>query len=194
MKNKIKTFFRKYWIVLSLIAAAIIIVGYFVNIIVFENKKDVLNILVLSSDINIEAMEEELYSLIEVNDDEEIVIKYMDSNGEADQAIILTWLRSRTVDVVIGEEDSIDFYARNGCLADMEELGIETDESDYYNAVDEYSSEGEIIGTGEQTLFGKYVKPITGLENMEKPIVAMAVNALNTENGMRILSYYMEIK
>lgn len=194
MKNKIKTFFRKYWIVLSLIAAAIIIVGYFVNIIVFENKKDVLNILVLSSDINIEAMEEELYSLIEVNDDEEIVIKYMDSNGEADQAIILTWLRSRTVDVVIGEEDGIDFYARNGCLVDMKELGIETDESDYYNAVDEYSSEGQIIGTGEQTLFGKYVNPITGLENMEKPIVAMAVNALNTENGMRILRYYMEIK
>lgn len=194
MKNKIKIFFRKYWIVLSLIAAAIIIVGYFVNIIVFENKKDVLNILVLSSDINIEAMEEELYSLVEVNDDEEIVIKYMDSNGEADQAIVLTWLRSRTVDMVVGEEDSIDFYARNGCLVDMKELGIETDESDYYNAVVEYSSEGEIIGTGEQTLFGKYVNPITGLENMEKPIVAMAVNALNTENGMRILRHYMEIK
>lgn len=194
MKDKVKAFFRKYGITIAVIAIIIGIICYFVNIIVFENKKDVLNVLVLSSNIDIEQIEKPLYELIPVQDDEEIVIKYMDSTAEAEQAIILTWIRSRTVDVVIGDEDSMAFYAQNGCFMNLEECGIESDERDYYNVINEYSSEGQIIDTSEKMMFGKRVKSIEGILEMKNPIVALAVNSQNLKKGLVVLDYYVEIK
>lgn len=194
MKNKVETFGRKYGIIIAVIIVVLFIIGYFAKIIVFDNKKDVLTVLVLSDNLDVEVMENDLYQILDIGEKEEVVIKYMNSTVETEQAIILTWIRSRTVDVVIGEKQSLEFYAQNGALMNLQEVGFEMDERAYIDAVNVYSSDGKLIGKGEEILYGKYAEKINGLSEMRNPIVSLTVNGLHRDEAILALNYYLGTK
>ena len=50
----------------------------------------------------------------------------------------------------------------------------------------EYDDEGNVVGTGEETCFGKYVQKEAGV-NIEHPVIATAVNAEHRENAEKVI-------
>lgn len=191
--SKIKKVWAKYGLYICLMCCMVGIAGYFVNLILFQNKKDILNVLVLSSQINSDALADEIEKVVEVDADEEISIKYMDTKGnEANRAIVLTWIRAKTVDIIISEKNQIEFFAENGCLKELKEG--KTEYCYYDNSIINYDSDGGIIGREEERHYGIYVDGISGVEFQTQPIVSLAVNLQNVDNARRVLDFYINQK
>lgn len=113
---KIIKLFKRHMLVIITILAVFAIAGYFVNVIFFENKKDVISVLVLETVADTEALEKEIGMVVEAGVKEEIHIQSIDFDLGANEAIATTWLRSGTIDVIIGREDQIAFYEEAGYL------------------------------------------------------------------------------
>lgn len=193
--KKLKKIWLKYGLYICLMCCLVGIVGYFVNIMFFQNKKDALNILVLNSQIESNALLAEIEEAVDVGTEEEIVIKYMDTSGnEANRAIVLTWIRAKTVDIIIGEQEQLDFFAKNGCLLEIEKEIIGLDERYYNNCIINYDSEGNIIGKEEEKHYGVYVDEVAGVDFQKNPIVSFAVNLKNRDYAMKVLDFYINQK
>ena len=125
-ERKIIRFFKRHITGIIAILVICIIAGYFVNVIFFENKKDVISVLVLKPLTDTEALEKEIGTVVEVDGKEEIHIQSIDFDWGANEAIATTWLRSGTIDVIIGREDQIAFYEEAGYLEETQraERGI----------------------------------------------------------------------
>lgn len=192
--EKIKKIWTKYGMYICLICCGIAIIGYFVNIMFFQNKKDILNVLVLNSQIDSELLLDELENVVKVNNGEEIIIKYMDTSGnEANRAIVLTWIRAKTVDIIIGEPEQVDFLAENGCLKEIEEQG--KPENLYYdNSIINYDSDGDIIGREEEKHYGIYVNEVAGVSFQTTPVISLAANFQNEENAINAFIFYINQK
>lgn len=113
---KIIKLFKRHMLVIITILAVFAIAGYFVNVIFFENKKDVISVLVLETVADTEVLEKEIGTVVEAGVKEEIHIQSIDFDLGANEAIATTWLRSGTIDVIIGREDQIAFYEEAGYL------------------------------------------------------------------------------
>ncbi|GEM_PF-6619453 len=194
MLRKIKKIWLQHGVVICVVCCLIGIVGYFVNIIVFQNHKDVVNVLVLSPEVDVKEMENDLKRVVEVGNNEEIAIKYLDINNEANQAIVLTWLRAKTVDVIISDEEKIGFFAENACLLELDGL-LDPASGEkgtyYYNGIVSYDSEGKIIGKEEDKVYGVHTEKINGIEGMSDPVAAIVANVQNKSNAVRILNHYI---
>ena len=123
---KIIKLFKRHMLVIITILAVFAIAGYFVNVIFFENKKDVISVLVLETVADTEVLEKEIGTVVEAGVKEEIHIQSIDFDLGANEAIATTWLRSGTIDVIIGREDQIAFYEEAGYLEETQraERGI----------------------------------------------------------------------
>ena len=113
---KIIKLFKRHMLVIITILAVFAIAGYFVNVIFVENKKDVISVLILETVADTEALEKEIGTVVEAGVKEEIHIQSIDFDLGANEAIATTWLRSGTIDVIIGREDQIAFYEEAGYL------------------------------------------------------------------------------
>ena len=123
---KIIKLFKRHMLVIITILAVFAIAGYFVNVIFVENKKDVISVLILETVADTEALEKEIGTVVEAGVKEEIHIQSIDFDLGANEAIATTWLRSGTIDVIIGREDQIAFYEEAGYLEETQraERGI----------------------------------------------------------------------
>ncbi|MBC5690327.1 hypothetical protein H8S37_15530 [Mediterraneibacter sp. NSJ-55] len=129
---KVIKFIRRHIAVIVSVLITLIIVGYFVNIMFVKNKKDAVSVLVLKPVMDTSALEHELSAMIEVGKGEEIHIQSIDFDVPANEAIATTWLRSGTIDIVIGREDQIEFYEAAGYLDEIQSVegdipGMEAD-------------------------------------------------------------------
>ena len=129
---KVVKFIGHHIVAIVSILITLIIVGYFVNIMFVKNKKDVVSVLVLKPVMDTSALEHELSSVVEVGKGEEIHIQSIDFDVAANEAIATTWLRSGTIDIVIGREDQIDFYEETGYVGEIQSVegnipGMEAD-------------------------------------------------------------------
>lgn len=194
--KKLKKLWVRYGLLICVICCLLGIAGYFFNIMFLQNKEAVLNVLVLSSQIDSNEIVNEIEKVIEVGPDEEIEVKYMDTSGnEANRAIILTWIRAKTVDLVIGEKEQLDFFLENGCLLEIDEELKELEESRYYKGcLVDYDSEGNVVGREEEKKYGIYVEQIAGADLIEVPVVSLAVNYVNKENALNALEFYINQK
>lgn len=77
-ERKIIRFFKRHITGIIAILVICIIAGYFVNVIFFENKKDVISVLVLKPLTDTEALEKEIGTVVEVDGKEEIHIQSID--------------------------------------------------------------------------------------------------------------------
>lgn len=116
---KVIKFIKRHIAAIVCILIVLIIVGYFVNIIFFQNKKDVVSVLVLKPVEDTEALEHEIAAVVEVGKREEIHIQSIDFDVAANEAIVTTWLRSGTIDIVIGRADQIAFYEAADYLGEI---------------------------------------------------------------------------
>lgn len=185
--SRILEFFRKHWGVLLAVLAAAVVVGYFVNLIFIQNREKVLSVVVLTALEDTEELEEELAGIVEPDSDERIVIQSIDGENEINIPVISTWIRAGSADVIIGSEKAMDLLAKNGYLKELEPDGGENAaDTDYMCGLAEYDDEGNVVGTGEETCFGKYVQKEAGV-NIEHPVIATAVNAEHRENAEKVI-------
>lgn len=192
MKNTRKLL-RRYIIVICIILFTSIIIFYFFNIVVFQNKKKALNILVLSSQIDEYEIKNKLEDVLNLSEDEEVTIKYMDISNEINRAIVLTWIRARTVDLMISGNKQLDFFAENAFLMDMKndiQLKGDNGRKYYYNYIATYDSEGNKINRGEKTEYGIFVKRIMGIDSIDEPILSVVTNCNNKENTVIAIDYF----
>mgnify|MGYP003297787572 CR=1 FL=1 len=192
--KKIRKIWSKYGLYICLVCCMVGIIGYFANIMFFQNEKDILNVLVLTSKMDSDLLLEEIEEAVKVDVGEEILIKYMDTSGnEANRAIILTWIRAKTVDIIIGEEEQIDFFAENGCLKEIEEQDI-SGKSYYDSSVIKYDSDGDVIGREDKKHYGIYINRVAGVRFQTMPVISLAVNFQNKENAINVFELYINQK
>lgn len=189
---------KKYWLWICLVCVLAGIAGYFVNIMVIKNKEEMISVLVLSAKANEAALEREITRQFPISEGEEVVIQVMDPSVEANYGIVLTWLRARTVDVLIGETDVLKRYAQSGCLADWSELGVVKEEEikrkdeAFLCGLAEYDNEGGILRMGEEQCFGwRSSGEVAEACGLKQPVVSVALNAPHKEaalNATRLLT------
>lgn len=182
-------FFRRHSVVIAAALVAVLIAAYFVNIIFFENKKVAVSVLVLTPVSDVRALEEEILKIIDIEADEEIGIQFIDTGVIANQAIATTWIRAKTVDVIIGDREQIKLYAQAGYLKDLKEIeeeGVKDVGEDYMSGLAEYDNEGKVVSLGEEKCFGKYTGEIAGI-NIKHPVIALAANVTNQKNAVKML-------
>ena len=75
---KVIKFIRRHIGAIACVLIVLTIVGYFVNIMFFQNKKDVVSVLVLKPVEDAEALEREIAAVVEVGKREEIHIQSID--------------------------------------------------------------------------------------------------------------------
>lgn len=189
---------KKYWLWICLVCVLAGIAGYFVNIMVIKNKEEMISVLVLSAKANEAALEREITRQFPISEGEEVVIQVMDPSVEANYGIVLTWLRARTVDVLIGETDALKRYAQSGCLADWSELEVVKEEEikrkdeAFLCGLAEYDDEGGILRMGEEQCFGwRSSGEVAEACGLKQPVVSVALNAPHKEaalNATRLLT------
>lgn len=185
-ENKNIDFIKRYVPGLLVGGVIVLLVIYFVNIIFVQNKKTAVSVLVLEYAEDISALEEQVRQVIGAEEDEKIEIRSIAHEVEINKAIALTWIRAEVVDVIIGEEEQLTEYAQIGYLKDLSEI---EETGDFVCAPVEFDSEGNIISTGSETCFGKYISKIPEI-TFQKPVIALTANVTNIDNAVKLLRYY----
>lgn len=187
---------KKYGPGLCILLVAALIIGYFVNIMVIQNKRDIISLLVLSEKIDEKALENIIAGQIPAAKDEEIVIQTMDPSIEGNYGIILTWIRAGTVDVIVGEEESLKIYAQGGCMADWTELGLTPaqsvqDGNGFLCGVAQYDEEGNMTGTRKEQCFGwRCREELAKICDLKQPVVTVVVNAPHMETALKTAALF----
>lgn len=186
---------RKGYILLFVVVSMIIFGSYFVKIVIVDNKEMVLNVLVLDINADTEKMKKDLHECINPEKNERIEITKIDSNVPANYPIILTWIRSRTFDLIIAEQTQLESFAKTGCFSPLRELLDSGDNSEYdfYECgLAEYDDEGNVLTVGEKIPLGIYIKKFSQLYKMQHPVASVVINAPNVENAIKMLRYWSE--
>lgn len=194
-ENKFLGFLRKYAAGLLAGGVVLLLAVYFINIIFVQDKKTAVSVLVLEFMEDTSKLEQEVREAVGAGEDEEVEIRTISSGIGANKAVALTWIRAEVVDVVIGGEAQMTEYAQAGYLKDLS--GTETpghgtggeESADFLCGLAEYDQEGNVIRTGPESCFGKYIAEIPGAE-IEKPIAGLAENASNVDNALKVLSFF----
>lgn len=180
-------FIKNHIVVLLAVCFVFFLAVYFINVIFIQNEETVVSVLVLEFMEDSFRLEQQVRETVQAEEDQKVEIRTIASQVEANKAIVLTWIRAQTVDVIIGEEEQIAEYAQAGYLKELEK----GQSDDFLCARAEYNSEGNIIGTGEEECFGKYTADIPGTE-FQKPVAGLAENAPHRENALLLLQSLRE--
>lgn len=167
-EHKIAGFIKRYAPGLAAGVVILLLVIYFVNIMVVQNKETAVSVLVLEFMEDTSILEEQVREVLGAGEDQKIEIRSIAAGVEANKAVALTWIRAEVVDVIIGEEEQMTEYAQAGYLKDLSEIA---------------DSENEEI------CFGKCAMEIPGIE-MQHPVIGLADNVSNTENAIKLLCYF----
>lgn len=194
-ENKFLSFLRKYAAGLLAGGVVLLLAVYFINIIFVQDKKTAVSVLVLEFMEDTSKLEQEVREAVGAGEDEEVEIRTISSGIGANKAVALTWIRAEVVDVVIGGEAQMTEYAQAGYLKDLS--GTETPghgtggeaSADFLCGLAECDQEGNVIRTGPESCFGKYIAEIPGAE-IEKPVAGLAENASNVDNALKVLSSF----
>lgn len=169
----------------------VVVLGMFlyqmIKVIFLENEKTVVSILVLNPISDSKTFEKEVRKHVKVNKGEKVLIQSIDAQIEANYAIATTWIRAKTADVIIGEEEVITKYAEMGYLKQLSEKDKLSQKSRYHCVLSEYSDKKNI----EKEWFGIFVKEIPGL-NGEEVVASLAANVVNEENALKLLRAWEE--
>lgn len=182
--KKIKEFLRKHWGKLCIAAVCLIVVGYFVNIIFFQNKKEVLTVLVLQTEVDREALTEEIQKAVDVSSREEISIQTLDYNNPVNQGVAVTWLRSGTIDLIIGSEEEMTVFGQYGYLMDLKDIKMTTEKEKFMCGTAEFDDDGNILSVEGSEWVGVYPGQVAGIEGMDSPVISIVRNAPQKENAV----------
>lgn len=183
---------KKYiWMVIS--GVILIIFFYFVKIVFIDNKEVVLNVLVLDVGVDVENIKQDLDFCLKPDKNQRIEITEIDPSIPENWPIILTWIRSRTFDLFLADENQIKSFANKGCFFSLNDLLVNEFEGQYefYESdLLEYDDEGNVKVIGSKKAYGIYIRDDSQLHNMQKPIAAIVINAPNKDNAIKVLKYW----
>lgn len=188
--KKIKGFLRKHLGKLCIAVLCIAVIGYFVNIIFFENKKDVLTVLVLATDVDRETLSEEIMQAVDVNKGEEISIQTLDYSNEVNQGVAITWLRSGTIDILIGNEEQMTVFEHYGYLWQLTEAKFTTAKAKFRCGIAEFDNDGNIIKVAGDYWVGVSLDQIAGIDEITSPVISILENAPNKANAVKTLERF----
>lgn len=183
--KKIREFLQKHFAKFCIMVLCIAVMGYFVNIIFFENKKDVLTILVLTTDIDREELSQEIKKAVDINKGEEITIQTLDYSNKANQGVAITWLRSGTIDILVGNKEEMTIFGQYGYLKELEKTELATDKEKFMCGIAEFDDEGNILSIKGDYWVGIYPDKIPGLNGIWQPVISIMENAPNKGNAMK---------
>ena len=182
-ENRVVRFIWRHAAAIAGIIAAVVILCYFANLMLFQNEETVLGVAVLEQVEDGDGLEQALGQIIGMEEDEKIMIQSLDTTIPANQPIVTTWIRAGTVDLVIGTEEEIELYASAGYLTDLSVAGEKlkaSEERKYMCGTAEYDDEGNVTSIGEEQWFGVYADPIPGVD-IEAPVIALSAKMSHEE-------------
>ncbi len=172
-----------------------VFVGVFVyqtiKVVVLENEKTVVSVLVLKPISDQKTFEKEVRGQVKIKKGQKVLIQSIDAEIEANHAIATTWIRAKTADVIVGEEKVIRKYAEAGYLKELSEKDRIPQKHRYYCALAEYNTGENIEKIGEEKWLGVFAKEIPGLDE-ERLVVSLAANVVNEENALELLRAWGE--
>lgn len=204
--KKIKYIFDYYRIQIILALLCVLIIGYFVKVIGFDRKKIVLSVLILNDneEFDIGGLEEELKDYLGITDPkQDITFSFLRTDIEQNQAIILTRLRARAIDLILSDQDTFAAYAQNGFYMELENAVdsaalSEWEEELEQGAIVTLDEQGKILEEGERRDYGlclagnrKYIQ-LGG--RAETPVLGIAVNTLHSDYAAKAAEYFWENK
>lgn len=185
-EHKIQKFIKKYGAGIVVPLIIVLITAYFVNVIFVKNKEVAISVLILEYTADTTAVENQIGKIVGLKENQKIEIKSIDAKQSANNPIILTWIRAKTIDVIIGSEEEVKVFAQAGYLKKLNE---EIREKDFMCGLAKYNDLGEIISGGKEECFGKYTTEIKGVE-IKHPVVCLAANLINEDNAEKVLYHF----
>lgn len=185
--KRIREFLQKHFVKLCIMVLCIGVMGYFINIIFFENKKDVLTVLVLATDVDREELTEEIKKAVDVNRGEEISIQTLDYSNKVNQGVAITWLRSGTIDILVGNKEQMTVFEHYGYLRKLEETKFTTDKEKFMCGIADFDDDGNILNVEGDYWVGVSLDKIAGIYGIESLVISIMENAPNKESAMKTL-------
>lgn len=204
MKAKIRQFIDYYLVQTVIILLCVGIVAYFVKTIAFDRKDIVLSVMILNDNENmdIDLMETELKDYLGiVSEKQDITFSFLKTDVAQNEAIILTRLRAKSVDILISDKKTFQKYAGNGIYAELDDvLGEEVIQQNQdkllQGRVSVLDEDGSVIEEEPAKNYGwnlaeneKYVT-LGGIT--KDAVLGIVVNSMNCENAVKTIEYFME--
>ncbi|MGI6069206.1 MAG: hypothetical protein ACOYBE_02155 [Blautia sp.] len=202
-KSKIRYFIDYYlkFVILFLLLA--LFLGSFVKSIMFDRKDVVLSVMILSDpgEIDIDLLEEALGPVLGiVSEKQDISFSMLDARVPANEPVIWTRLRARSVDVLITDEEAFDAYARQGVYRDLSGVLSSDDLQEWesrllFQRIEETDDDGRVLAEGESLPYGvalganrKYRSAGGRLEN---PVIGIVSNTEHAEEAQKAVEYFL---
>lgn len=204
LKAKIRQFIDYYLVQTIIILLCVGIVAYFIKTIAFDRKDVVLSVMILNDNENldIDLMEAELKDYLGiVSEKQDITFSFLKTDVAQNEAIILTRLRAKSVDIIISDKKTFQKYASNGIYAELDDLLDEVliqqnQDKLLQGKVSVLDGEGKVISEETEKNFGwnlaenkKYVT-LGGI--MKDAVLGIVINSMNCENAVKAIEYFME--
>lgn len=204
LKAKIRQFIDYYLVQTVIILLCVGIVAYFVKTIAFDRKDIVLSVMILNDNENmdIDLMETELKDYLGiVSEKQDITFSFLKTDVAQNEAIILTRLRAKSVDILISDKKTFQKYAGNGIYAELDDvLGEEVIQQNQdkllQGRVSVLDEDGSVIEEEPAKNYGwnlaeneKYVT-LGGIT--KDAVLGIVVNSMNCENAVKTIEYFME--
>lgn len=204
LKAKIRQFIDYYLVQTIIILLCVGIVAYFIKTIAFDRKDVVLSVMILNDNENldIDLMEAELKDYLGIaSEKQDITFSFLKTDVAQNEAIILTRLRAKSVDIIISDKKTFQKYASNGIYAELDELLDEVliqqnQDKLLQGKVSVLDGEGKVISEETEKNFGwnlaenkKYVT-LGGI--MKDAVLGIVINSMNCENAVKAIEYFME--
>lgn len=204
LKAKIKQFFDYYLIYVVIAVVLLGIIGYFVKTIVFDRKELELSVLVIddTNELDIEQMEEDLKEQLGIDSDkQDITFTIFDNTKNGNEAVIMTRLRAKSVDILISGEETFKEYAANGVYENLDEKlpedMIERIDSKFIDGEEAtLDDDGNVIEWGKSLSYGVDISNGILMEKygsiLENPVIGIVVNTEHQNNSVKALDMFCQ--
>lgn len=202
--KKLKYFFDYYTLHVVVGLICVLTVGYFAKTILLDRKDVILSVMYLQGDteVDTEQMERELKEYLELKGEkQDITFSFLEPDVSQNQAIILTRLRAKSVDIVIAERDVFEQYASAGMFVPLD-LVLEKDFIEknrtvlIEGSIVTLDAAGNVAETGEKKAYGLDLLENKKYESfgnfMDSPILGIAANSMHMENAERAVLFFFE--
>lgn len=204
LKAKIKQFFDYYLIYVAIAVVLLGIIGYFVKTIVFDRKELELSVLVIddTNELDIEQMEEDLKEQLGIDSDkQDITFTLFDNAKSGNEAVIMTRIRAKSVDILISSEETFKEYAANGVYENLDENlpedMIERIDSKFIDGEEAtLDDDGNVIEWGKSLSYGVDISNGILMEKygsiLENPVIGIVVNTEHQNNSVKALDMFCQ--
>lgn len=204
MKAKIRQFMDYYLVQTVIVLLCVGIVAYFIKTIAFDRKDIVLSVMILNDNENmdIDLMETELKDYLGIfSEKQDITFSFLKTDIAQNDAIILTRLRAKSVDILISDKKIFQKYASNGIYAELDGmLDQELIQQNQYKLlqgrVSVLDGDGNVISEEPAKNYGwnlaeneKYVT-LGGIT--KDAVLGIVVNSMNCENAAKTIEYFIK--